>query len=279
MTPDHSYFELLSALADSRELTESEIEELCQHSELRASCRERITETTQIRLQLLLASALDPPKGRLPKGMRERFIARAFREGVPLSERSSSVGIGAVGLASAALVVLLAVAAVLNRAPSLKPIVQYHQAELSRACKDIYPDLAISRASAGSRLPNTGRIAAGTHRVNPSHSHHQAPSTRPIEQSSAFSTAVAFTDAIEPSQHPRRVFPAPREFISEPTPNLLAASLHFPLAPLSFQSNLASSPATRLLYQASDLNASGITLKPEFKVDPATFQLAGTVIR
>ena len=283
MTPDHIDFELLSALADSRELTVFEIEELRQHSEQCASCRERITEMTRLRIQFLLANALDSPNGRLPKRMRERFIARAIREGVPLSKRSSSVGIGALGLASAALVGLLAVAAVLNRAPSFGPVANSHQAEPSQVHKDIDPDLAISRASSGNRLPNTAPIAADTHKVNPPHSHHQAPSTPPIEQRSAFSTAVASTDAIEwrysPSQHPRRVFPAPREFISEPTPNLLAASLHFPLAPLSFQSNMASSPAPRSLYQACDFSAPETTLKPEFKVDPAAFQLAGAVTR
>ncbi len=96
MTSNHKHFESLCAFAISDELTGPELVELHQHSLECVSCRNRIHEMTKIDAYLFLSRAFTRRNGRLPKGMRERFIARAIKEGVPLNSPSTA-GLGNLG--------------------------------------------------------------------------------------------------------------------------------------------------------------------------------------
>ncbi len=122
MTSNHNYFESLCALAISDELTGPELVELHRHSLECVSCRNRILEMTKIDACLRLSPTFTRRNGRLPKGMRERFIARAIKEGVPLSSPSTA-GLGNLGLASALLVILLVTAAAIRTGPFSRPVV------------------------------------------------------------------------------------------------------------------------------------------------------------
>lgn len=122
MTSNHKYFESLCAFAISDELAGPELAELHQHSLDCVSCRNRIHEITKIDACLSLSQAFTRRNGRLPKGMRERFIARAIKEGVPLNPPSTA-GLGNLGLASALFVVLLITAAAIRTGPFSRPVV------------------------------------------------------------------------------------------------------------------------------------------------------------
>ncbi len=122
MTSNHKYFESLCALAISDELTGPELAELHQHSLECISCRNRIHEMTKIDACLSLSHAFTRRNGRLPKGMRERFIARAIKEGVPLHPPSTA-GLDNVGLVGALFVVLLITAAAIRTGPFSRPSV------------------------------------------------------------------------------------------------------------------------------------------------------------
>ncbi len=118
MTSNHNYLECLCALAPSDELTAPELAELREHSLECASCRNRILEMTQINACLL---GFNHRNGRMPEGMRERFIARAIKEGVPLTP-PSAVGLGNLGVASALFIILLVTAAAIRTGPFSRPV-------------------------------------------------------------------------------------------------------------------------------------------------------------
>jgi hypothetical protein len=122
MTSNHTYFESLCAFAISDELTEPELVELHQHSLECVSCRNRIHEMTRIDACLFLSHASARRNGGLPKGMRERFIARAIKEGVPLNSPSTA-GLGSLGLATALFIILLVTAAAIRTGPFSRPVV------------------------------------------------------------------------------------------------------------------------------------------------------------
>jgi hypothetical protein len=120
MTPSHSYFESLCAFAINDGLSGPELVELHQHSLGCLSCRNRIHEMTKIDACLFFSRAFTRRNGRLPKGMRERFIARAIKEGVPLHSPSTA-GLGNLGLASALFIILLVTAAAIRTGPFSRP--------------------------------------------------------------------------------------------------------------------------------------------------------------
>jgi len=111
MTTNHTYFEVMCSLAASGQLTKTEQVELREHSEHCVLCRNRLVEMRQSGFQLFLARAFKTPSKRLPKGMQERFAARAISEGIPLSSRSAGTGFNALGMVTVLLLVLLLVAA------------------------------------------------------------------------------------------------------------------------------------------------------------------------
>jgi hypothetical protein len=138
MTPNHNYFESLCALAASDELTESELAELREHSVECAPCRNRIREMTKTNACLLLSHALNDRKGRLPEGMRERFIARAIKEGVPLTSPSAA-GLSNLGVASALFILLLVTAAAIRTGAFSRPGVDTGHFDAVQITKSVHP--------------------------------------------------------------------------------------------------------------------------------------------
>jgi hypothetical protein len=88
MTEDHGYFQVLCALAASGQLTQTEAAELREHASDCEACSSRSTELNVLGAQLLIAHTWKDHGARLPQGMKERFVTRALREGVPLSHRT-----------------------------------------------------------------------------------------------------------------------------------------------------------------------------------------------
>jgi hypothetical protein len=121
MTTNHNDFELLCVLASSGDLKSEERVDLSAHLEGCAFCRERLLEMRQLSEQLVLAQARKGPRRRLPKGMKDRFLVRAVREGIPLSPPRPGTESHALGMATALLLVLLLVAATLRTGPFRTP--------------------------------------------------------------------------------------------------------------------------------------------------------------
>jgi hypothetical protein len=129
MTSNHNYFEFLCALAASDELSGPELAELREHSLACARCRDRINAC------LLLSHAFSQRKESLPEGMRERFITRAIKEGVPLTS-PPAVGLGNLGVASALFIILLFTAAAIRTGPFSRPVVdagRFHAAQYTKS--------------------------------------------------------------------------------------------------------------------------------------------------
>jgi hypothetical protein len=83
----HERYEILCALAVSSQLTESELHELRVHMAQCSDCRSRLQDMAQVSAQALLP--LNVMTGQLPEGMAERFMQRAWSEGVPLKRISA----------------------------------------------------------------------------------------------------------------------------------------------------------------------------------------------
>ena len=131
MTSNHDYFEFLCALAASDELTGPELIELREHSVECAPCRNRINAC------LLLAHGFNQRNGRPSQGMRERFIARAIKEGIPLTS-PSAVGLGNLGMASALFIILLLTAAAIRTGPFSRPVVDAGRFDAAQHTKSIH---------------------------------------------------------------------------------------------------------------------------------------------
>ena len=143
MTSNHEYFESLCAFAISDELTGPELFELHQHSLECVTCRNRIHEMTKIDAFLSLSHAFTRRNGRLPKGMRERFIARAIQEERPLN-RPSTAGLGNLGLASALFVVLLITAAAIRTGPFSRPVLDTGPSDVVQTANPVHESLTPS---------------------------------------------------------------------------------------------------------------------------------------
>ena len=133
MTTNHVDFEVLCALAASGDLSKAERARLSDHVQQCVLCYNRLLEMRQLGIQLFLAHALKTPTRRLPRGMQERFSARAISEGIPLSSRSQGVGFSALGLVTALLVVLLMVAATLRDGPFRRSVAETDVADTPHA--------------------------------------------------------------------------------------------------------------------------------------------------
>jgi hypothetical protein len=152
MKPNHHYFESLCALAINEELTKPELVELHEHSLACVSCRNRIHEMTKIDACLRLSRAFSRRNGRLPKGMRERFIARAIKEGIALSTPSTA-GLGNLSLASALFIILLVTAAVIRTGPFSRPVVDASHSDGARLANPVQATSLTPPASTMSTLP------------------------------------------------------------------------------------------------------------------------------
>jgi hypothetical protein len=121
MTSNHNDFEFLCALAAADQLSGPERVELHQHSLQCSSCRNRMQEMAKANRYIALSHVFNDRTGALPKGMRERFIVRAIKEGVPLRS-PSKIGLDNLGLASALFIILLATAAAIRTGPFSRPV-------------------------------------------------------------------------------------------------------------------------------------------------------------
>jgi hypothetical protein len=154
MTWNHGYFESLCALLISDGPTGREVAELHQHSLQCVSCRNRIHEMTKIDACLFLSHALTRRKRRLPKGMRERFITRAIKEGVPLHSPSTG-GLGNLGLASALFVILLVTAAAIRTGPFSSPVVDGRHFDAAQLANPAHVASLTPPGSPMNRLPES----------------------------------------------------------------------------------------------------------------------------
>jgi hypothetical protein len=152
MRSNHNYFEFLCALAASDELTGPELVELREHSLECVPCRNQIQEMAKPNACLLLSHAFNHRNGRLPRGMRERFIARAIKEGVPLTP-PSAVGLGNLGVASAVFIIPLVTAAAVRTGPFSRPVVDAGHFDAAQYTKSIRATNPTPPDSTMNRLP------------------------------------------------------------------------------------------------------------------------------
>jgi hypothetical protein len=114
MTADHGDFEVECALAASGLLTRTELAELSEHAAHCVPCHDRLVEFRRAGVQFFLVHGLKNSGERLPKGMQQRFVARAIREGIPLRSSTQGVRFSALGSVTILLLALLLVVATLN---------------------------------------------------------------------------------------------------------------------------------------------------------------------
>jgi hypothetical protein len=119
MNTGHNSFDVLCALEASGQLTDTESADLREHCEYCVPCRQRLFNLRRLGMQLFLAQASKTQGERLPRGMKERFAARAASEGVPLHSRSSN-GFSALGLVTTVLLLLSVVAMTLRTKPPIQ---------------------------------------------------------------------------------------------------------------------------------------------------------------
>lgn len=280
MTTNHGDFEILCALAACGQLTKMEHAELREHADHCVSCHTRLVEMRQVGIQLLLARAFKTRSKQLPKGMQERFAARAISEGIPLSSRPTGVGFSALGLVTVLLVALLLVTATLTDRALPRSVAETgvagssHGSELRN--QDSSPDLP------NPVLPVRVRPVLPFRRV---HRHPSAifPAEPASLQSRRFtftlysrnsgmradplSTTIRLPEVVpsftSPLRAPKLTFDKASEVIGHDAPHLLAECEHSALGPLSFQAHSAAQG----FHGSFDLEAYRTGLKADFDVN------------
>ncbi len=200
MTTDHGDFEVGCALAASGQLTRTELAELSEHAAYCALCQDRMVEFRRAGMQLFLVDAMRNSGERLPKGMQQRFVERAIREGIPLRSPSQGVGFSALGSVTVLLVTLLLAVATLN--------------------------------SGDTRLADTSH---GPAQEIPAH----AVTTRPVFTGKLplrRSREATRRRQVTPLFAPKLTFATNSEIVKHNAPQLLAECEQCPFVPASFQS-------------------------------------------
>jgi hypothetical protein len=296
MSPKHSYFELLCALAELGQLSASELNEFREHSQSCADCRQRFLELTRLNATMVVTTTLSRPLHRVPRGMSGRFIARAIREGVPINERTSIAEVSNLVLASATLLVLLVAGTIVGRSritPSPAPasIALANTVEFKTATALPSPDDKQWPASSGTRSvePRQRRIDSPLRHHDPSAQSREAQpkSFAQIKQTDAPDQAPQNTNLLlmelnfapgsylnRSSKSSRFKFSLPRD-TSNREPNLLTACVCSPLAPLDSRTSFALASSAQFFQP--NVDAYRTTVKPEFRPDPATLQLIENV--
>ncbi len=302
MTTNHAYFEVMCALAASGQLTKTEQVELREHSEHCVLCRNRLLEMRQSGFQLFLARAFKTPSKRLPKGMQERFAARAISEGIPLSSRSAGSGFHALGMVTVLLLVLLLVAAALQDGPFTRPAVEMDVADTSHVSGFLEKEKISSQNIPNHTLPGKVRAsrvldrqsqlpaspvsrATGPRRLYPAD---PAPrqdrqftftlySRNPTVRDAPFSTTISLPEVVplsaSPDRAPKLIFNVAAEIVRRNAPHFLAESEHGVLGPSDFRSNIAfASAGTRTFQGSLDLDAYGKPWQVDFKAHVAAFK-------
>lgn len=85
---NHSHFEILCALATASQLSEQEHADLTNHLEQCRSCSGLVHDRAQVSSQIILANESRTKHYPVPKGMQKRFLNRAIREGISLSDHT-----------------------------------------------------------------------------------------------------------------------------------------------------------------------------------------------
>jgi hypothetical protein len=300
MTTNHAYFEVMCALAASGQLTKTEQVELREHSEHCVLCRNRLLEMRQSGFQLFLARAFKTPSKRLPKGMQERFAARAISEGIPLTSRSAGSGFHALGMVTVLLLVLLLVAAALQDGPFTRPAVEMDVADTShvsgflekeripsipnhtvpeevRASRVLdrqsqFPSSPVSRTTGPRRLSPPDPAARQGRQFT-----FTLYSRNPTVRDAPFSTTISLPEVVpllaSPDRAPKLTFNVASEIVRRNAPHFLAESEHGALGPSDFRSNIAfAPPGTRSFQGSLDLDAYGKPWQVDFKAHVAAFQ-------
>ena len=309
MTVKHSHFEVLCALAASRQLTSSELAELHAHSEGCSSCSDRLVEMEQVSAELFCARISNQSRIRMPKGMVERFTARANSEGVPLIPRAASGGFGGSAATVAFLLAMLLISATLhfgslrrsadetvrdNTASVSTPISDKEEASPG-APRNVAPDEArAGRTASRQKASGNGRgIPSSVSRAN---AHVPVPQVHSagLEQSqfdlTVYSRSLAmfhrpFFVTEKPGEDiqwaparygpPRFHFAHSSEFAKNDPPRLLAEYKHRAFAPWSALDSPAFGPANlQVLRRDFDPNAYRTALSPDFKRNLPAFQFA-----
>lgn len=86
MNVRHRIFEVQCVLASSGQLSGRRLEKLREHAANCAVCRKHLRDLAELNVRMWTAIS-DRSMGPAPKGMTERFVLRAIREGVPLAHQ------------------------------------------------------------------------------------------------------------------------------------------------------------------------------------------------
>ncbi len=91
MRHNHIPFDTMCALAAGDQLTPAQRADFRAHCAVCDVCSQRLLETEKIGTELFLAYALQESAQRIPKGMHDRFLMRANREGILLKPRAEKL--------------------------------------------------------------------------------------------------------------------------------------------------------------------------------------------
>jgi hypothetical protein len=159
MTGRHIHFEFLCALAPSGQLSPQEQAELRDHARHCAKCAQRLAELIDLGGEIFLTEALKEYPSRFPSGARERFQARALREGIPLHPDPSSLPLAHVfGLAATVLIAALTIAAtlpgvsILRRSFPIESSKQIHPSKMPFAVAKLESSLSEQAGPATARI-------------------------------------------------------------------------------------------------------------------------------
>jgi hypothetical protein len=263
----HVLFESLCAVAATGDLDAAEQAALQEHLAGCAPCRERLRETRWLETQLRLARAHQKPERHLPQGMRERFLARAQEEGIPL-RAPQAIEFPPLGMATALLIVLLLAAAALKAGPFTDTVTVTDQSEApsglpSNVSSDIpgpglQPPLAaralVKRASQPRHQVSMGKAALQSSATFRGREFHFMLSPRSAAQAAVLPTL----DIQVPT--PRLILDADSEIFRHVAPTLLAYGRgSIDSNPSSLESNLVPGPGGGRSFHLSknDLASSG----------------------
>jgi len=128
MTNEHGHYEQLCGLAATGQLSAEEEVTLRRHMEGCRDCLDAIVELSVIGAELFTQSAVRCDRLSRPEGMRERFLARAEREGI-VSPRTVTRGFqfGVLQNFAFAVVMVMAAFLILHTYATIRPLVKETQ--------------------------------------------------------------------------------------------------------------------------------------------------------
>ena len=270
MKATHRYFEILCTLATSNQLTATELAELQEHAEHCVCCRDLVVDTDRMSARIFLVHTSKTPQIRLPKGMQERFAARARNEGIPLNSSSSSMVVlpASLGLATALLLVLWMVAAPLKDDLPPRSVAQIEPAKTYQISKMVTQEEHLSHDALSRALPTKALISRTSGRRHALRINQDASSSA----TQTFMPRHPFTLSYS---SPESTSAVPWKMVKRNTSYLSSGYKHDSTDILGFRSNLIALayPAAQTSSRTLDLNAYKMPLKAEFKADLAAFQL------